>query len=228
LCKDGQNKLRLINNLNIQQLQNFITLFNQNAKQADYILLNVPDYFNITITNKIYKLIKLGFDLKFVNKVEYNLITKYNIKDIVRYLNDDVKFKNRTINVKWGPGNNKDIETNIVKHYEKHVLDIDEKAFWNQTLSEQTLLQYEQYAIDNFYKMTNVMVHTNGKNVHLSGFYGNVFIVGRYDKNTECGSFDSSAETDKSISLFGISSCYYVNSNKTGRENTCCFTMSFN
>lgn len=66
---------------------------------------------------------------------------------------------------------------------------------------------YVQSPVDLFYYMRDVIVHSNGRGTYMSGFYGNLFVVGRY-----CG------ET------FGISSFYHVPLGvKEGRLKDLCF-----
>jgi hypothetical protein len=68
---------------------------------------------------------------------------------------------------------------------------------------------YNQYGVGLFYYMRDVIVHTNGRGTYISGFFNNVFIVGRYQDD-----------------VFGISSCYHVNSGiKEGRLKDKCFDL---
>jgi hypothetical protein len=65
---------------------------------------------------------------------------------------------------------------------------------------------YKKFPVEKFYHMKKIILHSNGKEVYLSGFYGNFFIVGRIGLSDE---------------LFLISSCYYVtDADKKGRYTT--------
>lgn len=158
------------------------------------------------------------------NVVDLHHITRRNVVDLYKYVSNLDKFCLRQIDIDWGPGNNKNSHTNAIEHYKKHAqyknLSEDdllkarddyetEYLEWSKILFDDKL--YLKYPVEHFYNMKDVMVHTNGKGVYMSGFYMNVFIVGRY-------------EGDK----FGISSCYYVkNGRKKGREVNKVFDLTF-
>ena len=212
-------KLNLIKKLSYIQYQQFLNLFFINVHYSEYILikklyllLDAP-YLNYTKKellklNKIATFMSLKSTLLLFNKMNHNQITTHNAKELFLYLKDEPKFKKHKIPIDWGPGNHGDKYKNIINHYNKHCLS-EEGVYWKKILNEVTINNYQQYAIDHFYKMTKVMVHTDGKHVHLSGFYGSVFIIGRYNED-----------------IFGISSCYYVeNGDKYGRYNGQCFKI---
>jgi len=213
---DKQYKYHLLSSLTTLQYENFIIQFHNNIKQTEYILFNklyslfdindLKSYNNRELIklHKISQKIGIYDAIKIFDKVILrNNISYYNVNKLLLYLNDEDNFRNKTIDIKWGPGNHKNINDNVKYHYIKHVLSKDEQ--WDNISEE----EYQQYAIDTFYKITNYLVHTDGKNVYLSGFYNNVFIIGRYHNN-----------------IFGISSCYYVkNGQKNGRYNGLCFKI---
>lgn len=194
-------KLHLLSHLNTKQYRNFRDMFNSNIKQAEYILFKKM-YLLFDIQLKIYnepeltKLYKISLKVGTYNAVKlfdtlnYNLITTYNADKFLLYLRDLDKFNH----VEWGPGNHKNVNQNIKNHYIKHVL--SNECDWQFSENE-----YKQYAIDSFHKMIDKVIHTDGKNVYLSGFYNHTFIIGRYHGD-----------------MFGISSCYYVESGKKYRE----------
>lgn len=225
LTTNFQYKYRLINNLSDVQYNNFRKLLCLNLKQAEYILykrlnllFNFDNYSNLsTYSNKqLIKLYKISNHIGLENAVyvfnhaSYDKISVNNVDKLSLYLKDKEQFEKKLIKVNWGPGNNKDIQLNINNHYTKHVLSLDENEYWN-FLNVKDANTYKQFAIDAFYKMTNVIVHTDGRNMYLSGIYKHIFIIGRYDKD-----------------VFGISSCYYVNNGeKEGRYAGLCFNLSF-
>jgi hypothetical protein len=61
-----------------------------------------------------------------------------------------------------------------------------------QFLKNQALNGYRDYAINHSRAMTNIVVHSNGERVFISGQSGNAFIVGRFEGP-----------------VLGISSCYF-------------------
>lgn len=144
--------------------------------------------------------------LKYVN---LQIITPRNINDLYKYVVAREQFASGQMPIQWGPGNNRDPYKNAILHSQKHAQynTSDVNKIWaNEYLEWQQILfddvAYETYPIVNFYKMRDVMVHTNGRGTYLSGFHNNVFIVGRWDGD-----------------VFGISSCYYVpGGRKLGRE----------
>lgn len=140
--------------------------------------------------------------------VAVDQITSSNIRKLLLFIRDKPYFSNKS-RVKWRS------KECLVQHYRKHVLSSEENnkvlpvecVYWKYLLKNIECASYERYAIDSFYKMKNVIVHTDGAEVWLSGFHGNVFIIGRY--------------SDK---VFGISSCYYVvDGEKQGRYKGLCF-----
>jgi hypothetical protein len=219
--KYKQNRLSKLSTL---QIDNLIIGFSLNKSLTEYIFKNRFDKlfdFSFDFINKytygellkLYKLTEfIDFEdlIKIYSKPNINIsnITKHNAKLILMYINNESNFINRKIEIDWGPGNHGNKEKNIEEHYNKHLLS-SEIIHWSNILQTISIDYYKQYAINSFYKMKKVMIHSNGKNVHLSGFYGNVFIIGRYNKG-----------------IFGLSSCYYVHDGeKGGREKDLCFTI---
>ncbi len=215
-------KSNLINKLTLQQYNNFLQLFFENKIQTEQLLfkklfnlfdsnnLGTYNYKQLIKLNNIANHVGLEDAIRLFNKINYQKINKYNAKNLLLYLNDEDKFKCGKINIDWGPGNHGNINNNIAQHFIKHVLS-EEGEYWKTLLTEINYDNYKKYAIDAFYKMKNVIVHSNGFDVYMSGFYGNIFIIGRYHKW-----------------VFGISSCYYVESGeKHGRFNNYCFGIDF-
>ena len=131
------------------------------------------------------------------------------LQKILLYLWDENK-----INIGWWACNHGNVIKNIEEHFIKHVYHVlsCEGVYWKSLLDEISCDSYKKYTIDVFYKMKNVIVHTDGINVYLSGFYDNVFIISRYHDD-----------------IFGISSCYYVeNGEKNGRYKGICFELFLN
>lgn len=128
--------------------------------------------------------------------VKLEKVTKYNVRDLCRYIRDLNAFKEGCIHVTWGPGNNGSPSENAIRHMRKH-------------LTDAPLGVYIETPVQLFYYMRDVVVHSNGRGTYMSGFYDNLFIVGRY-----CGD------------AFGISSCYLVASgHKEGRLKDMCFLV---
>lgn len=201
--------------LNLDRLFDFSRdLFEVILRRRLYSLLDIP--FELLNDRKISALNKIDSFLRSENittddmitvltKCDLSKVTTYNISDVVKYLNDQPKWSKNKI--KWGAGNNSDVDSNIQQHYFKHVLS-DEGKFWHK-LGVITLNDYLQYPLDNFGRMKKVLVHSNGVSTYLSGFVDHIFIIGRYDKND-----------------FGISSCYYVESGeKPGRYSDMLFDV---
>jgi len=220
---DQKHKYHLLTKLTYTQYYNFLELFNKNKEQAEYILFkklyklfdtNDLDEYKEKELIKLYKIteiITLTYAIQLFRKINYQNLTVHNAKKLLLFLRDENDFKTNKLNVEWGPGNNNNNSDNIKNHFNKHVLSNDEGTYWKTILSEINYDTYANFAINVFYKMINVIVHTDGTKVYLSGFYGNVFIVGRYHNDT-----------------FGISSCYYVeNGEKNGRYNGICFELKF-
>jgi len=221
LKTNKQYKYNLISKLTQNQYNNFIYQFFVNKEQTSYILfkrLNVlfgcsklKSYTTSELIklNNIVSNNKLSLDLtiKLFDIFKTTNITEYNIDKLCLYIKDIEN--NFNFNIKWGPGNHKNIAININEHFKKHVLS-EEGKYWFKILDKIDYTSYQKYAIDSFYKMKKVIIHTNGVDVYLSGFYGNIFIIGRYDNN-----------------IFGISSCYYVESGeKLGRYKGLCLQLS--
>lgn len=215
-------KYHLISKLTNSQYNNFLELFIKNKNSATYILFkklyslfDIPNLETYTESellklNKITKLIPLKSAVDLFENINRTHITERNVTKLLSYLSDINDFKNNKINVKWGPGNHGNVENNIKKHFIKHVQS-DERIYWESILEEINSDSYAQYAIDNFYKMKNVIIHTDGCNVYLSGFHNNIFIIGRYHDN-----------------VFGISSCYHVEGGKKpGRYSGLCYELNF-
>ena len=230
---DQQYKCNLIIKLTPKQYNNFISQFFINKEQTLNILfkkLNVLFGSNklklYTISeliklNKIVSKNKLSLDvtIKLFEKFKTINITEHNayklfLKDIDKNFEPNIKWGKDSFRISTGyvyvfrPGNHKNITDNICAHFKKHVLS-DESKYWKKILDNISCRSYIKYAIDSFYKMKNKIIHTNGFDVYLSGFHGNVFIIGRYND-------------DK----FGISSCYYVKSGKKlGRYEGLCLQL---
>lgn len=162
--------------------------------------------------HKLNKLIlknKISLDviIKLFNKFNTENITEYNAAKLLLYLRDLDRILRS--NIKWGSGNNNDVNQNIINHFKKHVLCPNEGQYWIKILDEMNYNSYEKYAINSFSKMKKVLIHTDGVDVYLSGFHDNIFIVGRYDND-----------------IFTISSCYYVKSGeKLGRYKGLCLQL---
>ena len=201
--------------LTSKQYSNFISQFFINKEQTIHILFkkfNVLFNVNKLKSYRISELIKLNkitVKSKLLLDDVISLFDKFNIVNITEYnANKLLLYLGNKINVKWGPGNHKNITNNINQHFDKHVLS-EEGKYWVKLLDKIDCKSYEQYAIDSFHKMKNVIIHTDGINVYLSGFYNNIFIIGRYHDN-----------------IFGISSCYYVKSGeKLGRYKGLCLQL---
>jgi len=201
--------------LTSKQYSNFISQFFINKEQTIHILFkkfNVLFNVNKLKSYRISELIKLNkitVKSKLLLDDVISLFDKFNIVNITEYnANKLLLYLGNKINVKWGPGNHKNITNNINQHFDKHVLS-EEGKYWVKLLDKIDCKSYEQYAIDSFHKMKNIIIHTDGINVYLSGFYNNIFIIGRYHDN-----------------IFGISSCYYVKSGeKLGRYKGLCLQL---
>ena len=169
-----------------------------------YNLLECPDILLKYTHKELKKLSRLiecssAYSLcRVLTKVPLDKLTTKNVKDLYKYIRDFNDFYSGTLCVGWGPGNNKYPEVNALQHMRKHYTD---PLQHNNT--------YVQCPIDVFYYMRDVIVHSNGRGTYLSGFYNNTFVVGRYEGD-----------------VFGISSCYYVESGiKDGRLKDYCFCM---
>ena len=210
------------------QYNNFLSMFMKNKTRAEFMLLNkmfqlfdfdsnISDIYSYSKNkliklNNISKKIPLESAIKLFNKFNYKHITKFNYHNLLLYLRDMDNFKNHKIKITWGPGNHKNVRENVNEHYIKHVLSnvlSNEQIYWERILDTVNCESYKSYAINSFYKLKKVLVHTDGVNVYMSGFHHNVFIIGRYDGD-----------------MFGISSCYYVeNGEKLGRYKGLCFKI---
>jgi hypothetical protein len=222
--EDQQYKNAQLSRLSHTHIQSFKKLFHQNKTMALHILTkkyyNILDLdidlcdFNDSILNKINLLLrKYGSNIVQsvfgrINRECFGNITVHNILLIYKFICEEKFFIEEKKEIMWGPGNHKIIDANIEAHYIKHVKTYPESLHWNNI----NLDDYKNYAINSFYKMRNVVVHSNGKHVYLSGFYDNVFIIARYGDD----------------SVLGISSCYYVESGvKPGRMMDKCFEIIF-
>lgn len=196
-------------------------------------LLELPNNLLTTYTfselNKIHSLLKENVTnedmILILSKCILSKVTIYNINDILTFLNEYNDLMSGKLKVEWGPGNslisdnddNSDTDTdnnhtivalNIKNHYNKHILS-EERHHWNTISCNLSREWYTNYPIVNFTTMERIVIHSNGRNTYLSGFVGNVFIVGRY--HTEVNNEGPNKK-------FGISSCYYVvGGNKSGR-----------
>jgi len=221
-----QYKHHIISKLSPLQIKYFIFIFNKNKSLAEYILINklynlfdIHDTINNKYTNK--ELIKLHMLAEYIpiqkgillcTRINIDKINKYNVIPLLQFIDNEHNFINKKINIVWGPGNHGDLTKNVTEHFKKHVMSEMENKYWSSLLPDISYESYKNYAIKSFYKMKKVIIHSNGKFVYLSGFYNNVFIVGRYQEK-----------------VFGISSCYYVeNGKKNGRKNDMCFKINFN
>ena len=131
-------------------------------------------------------------------------LTKYNIIDLHKYVRDSKAYICGAICMSWGPGNNGNAIQNMIGHRVKHETELAEMLASGRTAED-----YIAYTVDVFYYMRDVCVHTNGRGSYMSGFFDDMFIVGRYDGEQ-----------------FGISSCYRVHTGiKEGRLKDLCFYM---
>jgi len=165
--------------------------------------------------NKVLSFVSAD-DLDRLLKANINphLITPLNKSDLICLLDMRESFESRSVCIQWGPGNHGDPDLNLERHWHKHVEpDNSERPYWSKVLPDLTdPNSYGSYAVESFYQMTDVMVHTSGVGAHLSGFVGNIFIVGRLDHQ-----------------VFGLSSAYVVltSDKKGGRMKTKCFDLAF-
>lgn len=199
----------------LPNLNSFLSLFYRCETLAKYILIK-----------KMYKLLELPVDIlhklsvKEAQKThmltgyispqditllllcsEIDKVTKYNYKDIIRFIREYNDIRIGKINVSWGKGNHLNKVCNIYEHFNKHTKDNLEKIYWEQVLEVVTPTSYKLFTENIFKMLDKVVIHSNGRNTYMSGFYNNFFVVGRYHNN-----------------IFGISSCYYVeDGEKLGR-----------
>ena len=213
-------KNSIMKNLSSKNIKGFIRLFNVNKCIAIYILtkrlfklLQLPcdlilkyDTKDLCKVNMLLEFMSVDLLIAFLPRCNLERITKHNIRDVIRYYNDYQQIMNTTS--QWGPGNHSNIDENITQHYIKHVLS-DEGRYWESLLSDMSEESYKDYAQNMFKRMERVVIHSNGRQTYMSGFYGKVFIVGRYNEG-----------------VFGISSCYYVNNGeKPGRYIDTCINI---
>jgi hypothetical protein len=181
----------------------------KNRKKAEFLLRDAPmfdfnlDKYSYSQIRKLRALskgtnyINLGVLIKLFDNFNYEHITKHNWNSLLSHLKDfdnnlspvrsDVKHRsvltsdNSSFNVEWGSGDHKSKKENVNAHYTKHILS-SEGDHWVNLISKDKQ-SYERYAIDSFNKLKKVLVHTDGKNIYISGFLGNVFTIGRYHDN---------------------------------------------
>ena len=217
----------MLKNLTSTQYKNFISLFNENEELAIHIIkskfeiaLDLPIKSLLLIKSEwVAKLKSLINDkislieiLWIINQIDSSNIgnlTKYNIENIYQFFIQYLDFSNKQIKIEWGKGNYDNVEKNLYEHYKKHVLSEDEHEIWKKILSNITKEEYQKYAINSFYEMQNIVLHTNGRQVYISGFKDKIFIVGKYENF-----------------IFTISSCYYVEiGEKNGRLKSAIFCL---
>lgn len=139
-----------------------------------------------------------------------NKITPYNICDLFLMFLIIHRKKFDGFN-QWGVGNHATTKINVQKHYEKHIL--SKRENW-ESYNIYNAKDYEMFAINTSKIIKNRMVHTNGKNVYLSGFYKNILIIGRLGNERQ----------------IAISSCYIVYDELWDKKlenfrNNLCFTF---
>lgn len=172
------------------------------------VFISKYDKNELVKLNKFTGLIGKDDIVELLSRIPINRLTVYNVKDLLLYTHQSVDLTTGKIHISWGPGNHSSIDENIMEHYNKHVLS-DEGVYWNNILNHMSCESYRDYAVESFYKMKRVIIHSNGKNTYMSGFRENIFVVGRYHEG-----------------IFGISSCYYVEGGeKMGRYNDMCFKI---
>lgn len=186
-----------------QRLWSVLKLEDQMMKLDRVQMVRLEKVMSFVSESSAKKLVQMGVDPM--------LITSHNQSDLIRFMEMKDLFENRQVPIQWGPGNHGCPELNLYKHWEKHIeTDPTEQSKWSVILDDLTVESYGNYAIKSFYQMSDVIVHTNGKFVYLSGFVGSVFVVGRLDKG-----------------VFGISSAYVAETDKCGRHNGKCFVLNF-
>lgn len=188
-------------------VEKFLFVLENNTKAAEWLFqtktfvllkISINNFNSLTFKDvKLFaKLLANGIttsEIDYLLQINTNInnITTHNVKDFI-WISKNIQ---NTTEVIWGPGNCDTIQENIESHYKKHVFAPNEIWEINSTK------EYEEFAIKHFENVTNKIIHTNGKTVFVSGFYGKYFIIARVDK---C--------------FLSISSCYYVESGeKTGR-----------
>lgn len=188
-----------------------------------FVLFDRPELLERYNCRQLSKIAGLSTIIPLANlatvleKVDLCKITKHNVKDLYKFVSNSLDFSEGRVRIVWGPGNNRYSSLNSVKHYRKHSEYDGEESYCLEYLQWEKMDMndyptYSEYALDSFYKMKDVLVHTNGRGVYLSGFHGNVFIVGRYNGDE-----------------YGISSCYYTDTpRKLGRELDAVFSLDFN
>jgi len=210
----------LLQKLTQHQITSLTNLFHTNVTLAQYILSK--KFYNTLhlpyLTCPLHHLSRINSLLDVISATDLalllshiqnpHLITFQNYKDILRFIALKTAFESHSYPICWGTGNHTNSSTNVEEHYKKHVLDEEEGVHWRFVKS---VADYQAFAVNNFYKMKDVYIHSHGKFVYLSGFHGNVFVVGRFDGD-----------------VFGISSCYYVETGrKEGREKGSCMVFAF-
>lgn len=201
--KYGYDCIELINNENIKYYLSSYLIKNNK-------LMNVVDTLYLKYMNS--PLCK-HFD-GFITRLEKN-ITKLTINNM-----DDLFIMYVLVCTKrfdgfkrWGPGNNKTPEINLLNHYKKHVLNSKDEN-WSKYINDNpTCEQYGKFAIDTSRCIKNKIIHTNGINVYLSGLYNKVLIIGRLDDDhlgiSSCYII-SDINYDKKINVFKNNACFYL------------------
>lgn len=201
---------------------NYIELINDNSFK--YFLSNYPSKYMIK-------------NSKLINIVA-NLYSKYNNANMFKHIDAFIVKLGNNINKltinnvddlfnlyvlvctkkfdgfkRWGPGNHKSSDRNLLNHYKKHVIN-NKNENWSNYISDITLEQYGRFAIDISKHMKNKIIHTNGTNVYLSGTRDKVLVIGRLDKDNNLGISScyiiSDTNYDKKINAFKNNACLYL------------------
>lgn len=216
----------LIDRLDIINIEPLLLLYNKYGYQYFAIIID-EKLFNMYIPKYIFENKKMIRNFKlvyekygnnkyvstFVKLLGENItkVTQYNIDNIFNmfillYIKKIKGYE------RWGSGNNKNPETNLINHYKKHVLNTNEG--WDKYLENTSVESYRDFAIKFSKIMKNRIIHTNGTKVYFSGIYDKILIIGRLEK------FNSENQ-------LGISSCYIISDNnfykkiKTFEMNAC-------
>lgn len=189
-------------------------------------LFNLAFEFPLSDIKKIATLSKIIDQNKVVNILKSvtnpQIVTVSNVSNVSAFFDLYSDFCSKKVKIEWGIGNHSTVESNINEHYKKHI-DGNECEYWKSFLGESkalafdlerssnnvTLEMYTKFPLSNFYSMERIVLHSNGRDVHLSGFVDKFFIVGKFNSG-----------------VFSISSCYYVPSGeKKGRYATMLFYL---